>query len=100
MAQKTRFWLSYDLGLRGNYEDLYEWLDRHEARECGDSLATFVSSKTRMQLREEILMVPGMKVARLYLIGLNDSGGFIAGKRKVAPWTGYATSVESSEVER
>ena len=34
-------WLSYDLGIRGDYESLYAWLDQHNAKECGDSLAFF-----------------------------------------------------------
>jgi hypothetical protein len=31
-----RYWISFDLGLQGDYEPLYEWLDRHEALECGE----------------------------------------------------------------
>jgi len=33
-----RYWLSFDLGLRGNYELLYAWLDAMEAKECGDNV--------------------------------------------------------------
>ena len=34
MARKeSRFWLSFDLGFRGNYDALYEWLDRQDAEE-------------------------------------------------------------------
>ena len=95
----TRFWLSYDLGIRGNYEELYEWLDKHGAQECGDSVATFKSKKTREQIKSELLAMPALKNGRLYLIALNENGGFIAGKRKVAPWFGYAASLESSEIE-
>lgn len=32
-------WLSYDLGVQGDYEGLYRWLDNKKASECGDSLA-------------------------------------------------------------
>jgi hypothetical protein len=38
MPERT-IWLSYDMGVRGDYEGLYAWLDKHTARECGDSLA-------------------------------------------------------------
>jgi hypothetical protein len=38
--ENKRYWLSFDLGLRGNYDSLYEWLDAHSASESGDSLAT------------------------------------------------------------
>ncbi|MHB9292468.1 hypothetical protein Holit_01566 [Hollandina sp. SP2] len=37
----TRVWLSYDLGIKGDYANLYIWLDEHKALECGDSIATF-----------------------------------------------------------
>ena len=36
---KKFIWLSYDLGIGGDYESLYSWLDNHEAKECGDSVA-------------------------------------------------------------
>lgn len=89
----ARYWLSYDLGLRGNYDQIYEWLDRHKARECGDSLATFVSNKTFEQIERELKKLVD-KSARIYLIGKPKTksfvGRFILGKRKRSPWEGYA----------
>src|SRR5262245_8598298 len=38
MSSST-IWISYDLGVRGDYEGLYAWLDQHKAKECGDSVA-------------------------------------------------------------
>jgi len=40
-----RYWLIYDLGLQGHYDELFAWLDQHKAKECGDNAATFVSNK-------------------------------------------------------
>lgn len=101
----ARYWLSYDLGLRGNYDELYEWLDRAEARECGDSTATFVSDRTRAQIKAELAKLLG-KTARVYLIGKESNGkfrgGFILGHRKQRPiWQGYAAAptAESEEEE-
>ena len=34
--QEQMIWLSYDLGVDGDYENLYAWLDHKEAKECGD----------------------------------------------------------------
>jgi hypothetical protein len=31
--------MSYDLGVSGDYEGLYRWLDDHEAQECSSSMA-------------------------------------------------------------
>ena len=38
---KTAVWMSFDLGVNGDYEGLYQWLDAHEASACGDSVAFF-----------------------------------------------------------
>lgn len=83
-----RYWLSFDLGLRGKYEKLYEWLDNMEAKECGDSVATFKTEKTREQIEQELSEFLDEK-ARIYIIDLKKGGKFIFGKRKVAPWAGY-----------
>ena len=90
----SRFWLSYDLGLRGDYQPLYEWLDAMEAQECGDSVATFEADTTRDQIKKQLKRI-AKNGGRLYLIGRNKDGpvvgGFIAGRRRVpAPWSGAA----------
>jgi len=98
----ARFWLSYDLGLRGDYGPFYAWLDNAKARECGDSSATFQSDKSREQLAKELPRIAGRR-ARLYLIGKNKAGkvvgGFISGGRKRAPWAGFAESLAESDEE-
>jgi hypothetical protein len=101
----SRFWLSYDLGIQGDYGPLYAWLDKTQARDCGDSVATFTSDKTREQLKTDLVRV--VKSAgpsgRLYLIGRNASGrvvgGFIFGGRKRPPWSGFAQETETGEEE-
>ena len=94
----TRYWLSYDLGLRGNYESLYEWLDLQSAEECGESVATFRSRKTIEEIHDELLELIGeARKHRLYLIDSSGGAGkFILGSRKAAPWTGYAPKLIDS----
>jgi hypothetical protein len=53
----SRYWLSFDLGVRGDYEALYEWLDALDAKECGDSVATFLSPNTHEEIAEELSQV-------------------------------------------
>ena len=36
---KSFIWMSFDLGIQGDYEGMYSWLDSHDAQECGDSVA-------------------------------------------------------------
>ena len=98
----NRYWVSFDLGLMGDYSQFYQWLDSIHAEECGPGLATFTTSKTRDELEAEL---QGVRVnsprARFYVISKNHDGNlvgkFLAGGRKAAPWSGYAE--RSSDVE-
>jgi len=96
--EQSRYWLSYDLGLRGNYDVLYAWLDEKSAVECGDSIATFQSSLSTAQIRDELAAVLGEPTkARIYIITRDRGGKFLFGKRKSAPWAGYfQDAVESA----
>ena len=96
----ARYWISFDLGLQGNYEQLYAWLDQQDyktkgdrqgAKECGDNLATFVSSKSRSAIAKELKSrLSGQRNARVYIITMESGGKFFIGTRKFAPWKGYA----------
>lgn len=92
-AALTRYWISFDLGLMGNYSHVYEWLDSLNAEECGPGLATIKSAKSRDQLGEEIRKIlDGAPRARAYIISMKHGGRFVAGSRKAAPWEGFAAS--------
>lgn len=105
----TKFvWLSFDLGVRGDYEGLYAWLDSHDASECGDYLAGF-----NYDVKDERKLVNDIKTSltealeigkrtRIYVIYKDSKtnrvkGKFIFGKRKQPPWTGYGASAETQE---
>jgi hypothetical protein len=100
---KTRVWLSYDLGVSGDYDSLYFWLDEHEALECGDSIATFLWKNTgdiKTEIKESLQKdIKFKKTRRVYVVFQKAdgsyTGSFIIGKRKASPWEGY--SLESSE---
>jgi hypothetical protein len=99
-SNEIRYFLSFDLGLMGDYRQFYEWLDSKGAKECGPSVATFVSNKTRDQLAEEVkYYLRGTSKARAYLISLQHGGRFVAGTRKAAPWEGFAPSKVMMEDE-
>ncbi len=70
--QKARVWLSYDLGVGGDYEGLYTFLDTLGAKECGDSLAFFeyeyesdLESELKKEIREKVSL---NKDDRIYII--------------------------------
>ena len=96
--KKQLIWLSYDLGINGDYPNLYSWLDSHNARECGDSMAAFEFEYQKnlvAELKQALKRTLKTKKSdRIYLIYKNEEcklkGSFIIGRRKPAPWKGYA----------
>lgn len=101
---KKAIWLSYDLGIGGDYPGLYKWLDNHRAIECGDSVAFFfytVDNNKLDQLLDILFKDIDQSVElrsgdRLYVIRRVSTdtkssikGKFIYGKRKSNPWEGY-----------
>jgi hypothetical protein len=100
MGIKKIFWLSYDLGIKGDYTGLYTFLDSVDAKECGDSIAFFkkdFGAEFLEGLKKEIeKYVKISKTDRIYVIYLETQtnkakGKFLFGGRKRAPWEGYAT---------
>lgn len=103
---KSAIWVSYDLGVQGDYPGIYSWLDEHQARECGDNLA-FLNYEYSGSLLEALTAdlkksVEITKRTRIYVIYRDQEttkmkGNFIFGGRKAAPWSGFAVAVGSSE---
>jgi hypothetical protein len=99
---KEGIWVSYDLGLRGDYPALYAWLDDHGAKECCDSVAYLRYEYTGdllASLKRELLpLVKGNPSARLYVMRVaresnhGAKGTFLVGKRKSPAWSGFGSS--------
>lgn len=101
-------WLSFDLGVKGDYEGLYAWLDSQNARECGEYLAGF-----NFDVREERRLPATLKKAlsdavdldrrsRIYIVYFDARaqkvrGQFIIGSRRKPPWTGYGAATGKPE---
>ncbi|OYT14342.1 MAG: hypothetical protein B6I19_00290 [Bacteroidetes bacterium 4572_114] len=95
-------WMSYDLGIKGDYPGLYKWLDTNEAKECGNSVTYFkykfssdVMTELINDLQENIEFKNGDRVYAIFKHKNNDGkistvGKFIIGNRKASPWEGYA----------
>jgi hypothetical protein len=100
MAAKIKgIWLSYDLGLKGNYSALFTFLDNHKAIDCGNGLAYFrydnhnrLSSEDLIErLKHELAeALTPTKNDRIYVIWRNDdstqsikvTGKFLFGNRQ------------------
>lgn len=98
-GKASTIWLSFDLGIRGDYESLYAWLDSHSAKECGDSLAVFNFSWKEdlfKELRADLTdAVKIDKRTRIYVIyrdraAEKNRGKFIIGGRRASAWEGYS----------
>ena len=100
---KKSVWISFDLGLRGDYQALFQWLDKHQAVECGKNLAFLnfdidTSKSVSQTIKDDLLKYVEFKDGdRVYLCWLDHSenlskikGEFIIGKRTRSPWEGYA----------
>lgn len=97
---KKAIWLSYDLGVKGDYDSLYAYLDNHKAVECGDSMAFFnvevdgtdedLEKKLKKDIKDNVRL---SKTDRIYIIYRRSNksvgGKFIFGNRKSSPWQGY-----------
>lgn len=104
---KKLVWLSFDLGVKGDYDGLYSWLDSKGAKECGLNLAvfTFVFEEELLpeivaEIKANVKLRP--KTDRLYLIYLDPPanrmrGTFLFGKRKTPRWKGYGPGLLSEE---
>lgn len=109
--KKYRVWLSYDLGVSGDYDGLYVWLDNHEAVECGNSVASFIIEIANKldphdYMKDTLTRTLELKASnKLYCIcsasDFPTRGKFIYGGRRASPWQGYGNhgtdEEESSE---
>lgn len=108
-------WLSYDLGVGGDYRNLYAWLDDHGAINCGTNVA-FVKLNLDNGVSDEELkkaivndiskhvkLQPGNKLYVVRSFSSDDEmgtkGSFVYGKRSANPWEGYGTSTLITEEE-
>jgi hypothetical protein len=98
-------WLSYDLGVRGDYEGLFDFLAEVSAKECGSNLGVFSFSVQNDILKElKATIKEHMKTdkrSRIYVMYTKPdgkpTGRFIFGARKSPPWAGYGNLGEDEE---
>lgn len=101
---KSAIWLSYDLGVNGDYEGMYAWPDNRGAKECGGGVAYLQFSHDGdlpASLKSDIERVVALnKRSRVYVICKKDekmSGRYLIGHRKGAPWEGFGDKDETEE---
>jgi hypothetical protein len=101
----SAIWLSFDLGVRGDYESLYAWLDDQEAKECGDGIAflnyehtgALIPALTR-ELKRTLQLTSQTRIYVVFFDG-KIRGRFVLGSRKAPPWSGYGSSETEADDE-
>ncbi len=105
---KNAIWIAFDLGVRGDYEGIYTWLDQKAARECGDNLAFLIyeySGEFLKALTDDLSeSIEITKRTRIYAVYRDPKtkklkGSFVVGGRKAAPWTGYAVGTPQIDAD-
>lgn len=93
---KQLCWMSFDLGVKGDYEGLYTWLDNWGAKECGTSTATLhfdsqydFITEFKQDLQNNVDLSKHDRIYVIWREGDKMKGRFIHGQRKAAPWSGY-----------
>jgi len=110
MKFKKTIYISFDFGMKGDYEGLYLWLDENNAEERGYGLAiikhyeyipkTNDKSKIDLEFFEYLKNEIGEyvdlgKSDRIYAMWKSFHkngirGAFLFGNKKQAPWVGYS----------
>ena len=91
------------MGVGGDYENLYQWLDDHKAKLCSNGTACFnydfpENADGDEMLKKDLLQKISTKPGNiLYLVRKNNEqnvvGSFLYGKRQAAPWVGFGSAV-------
>ena len=104
---KKLIWLSFDLGVRGDYEGLYAWLDDQNAKECGSSVACFwfshdgeaLCESLKAEIEDAVALDKRSRIYIVYQKKMRLRGHFLIGRRKSAPWVGYGLHEEYDDVD-
>lgn len=101
---KSLVWLSFDLGVNGDYDGMYAWLDDRNAKECGGSVACFqfscdgdLSQALKTEIENAVSLNKRSRVYAIYRDEKKFKGRYIIGKRKSAPWAGYGAYEEHDD---
>lgn len=103
---KKTIFISYDFGMKGDYEGLFKWLDEHNAEERGYGIGIIKEYNCRSSIKTDLDFLKSIKneLNNKIKVGSNDriyiiwksfesnkiKAGFAFGKSKQSPWTGYA----------
>ena len=80
-------WLSYDLGVRGDYEGLFEFLAGAGAKECGSNLGVF-----SFPVKQDVLVTLQWQDAPVQQFQVQSSADFTSWQTNAANVTSATTN--------
>lgn len=111
---KTIF-ITYDFGMKGDYEGLFKWLDEHNAEERGYGIGIIKKYNYNSLIKTDIEFLKSVRIElknkikissndRIYMIwnSIEENkiaAGFLFGKSKQSPWTGYAQNNQIDNID-
>ena len=104
--------LNFDLGLKGDYENLYKTLDNLDAQDCGNSNCVFeynfpTNFDDHEKRFDEVLKLLEKEIEfkkgdRIYAIVLNSKniprGKFLVGNRQRPIWEGFGNKADVNDL--
>lgn len=102
-------WITFDLGVDGDYNGLYAWLDAHDANGCGESVAVLsyrcegsIPDRLRDDLKKSIDVDSHTSIYLIYRdpVTNENRGAFLFGERRAPVWNGYGASRPADEWRR
>lgn len=102
---KQKIWLNWDLGINGDYDGLYMWLDKHKAKSCGDAFAVVefeaefspMADSLYASLINAVTLRKTDVIYAVYKEGNSIIGKFIYGSRKRGDWFGCSDRIDDSD---
>lgn len=102
--------LTFDFGMKGDYEGLFKWLDENNAEERGYGVAVIPNYHIDKNITTDLGLLNSVRETLNARIKIGNSdriymlwpslekqtlqAGFVFGKQKQSPWEGFAQNAE------
>lgn len=102
--------VTFDFGMKGDYDGLFKWLDENNAEERGYGVARIPSYNLDKNITTDLAVLKSVRETLKERINIGNSdriylmwpslekkslaAGFAFGKQKQAPWEGFAHNTE------
>lgn len=109
MNKMNILWITFDLGLSSDYQNMYRWLDKHNAEKCTDCTCVIRDYEYDgsgedsfiQYLKQDISSTVSLRekdvIYVIYKFGDTIRGRFLFGTRGIPQWRGSWVTTEDVE---